>query len=526
MYTIIGKLHNKEEKGEICSFGMNRYGEELCNNGRMDIVGGKRMLEELDQVDRTKVFYYFEEISKIPRGSGNNTGISNYLVSFAKQHGLRVQQDEYENVIIWKAASAGNETKPTVILQGHMDMVCEKEADCVHDFQKDPLDLQIDGDYVYAKGTTLGGDDGIAVAYALAILDDDTLVHPPLEVVITTDEETGMDGAIGLDTSALQGTYFINIDSEEEGTILTSCAGGMSVNGTFPYRRIKTEGYVIELSICGLQGGHSGTEIDKNRESAVLLAGRILTELKHRKISYSLLELQGGQKDNAIPREAKVRFLVKTVDGIEDAILEITEMLKKELACSEPQVSFQFSVSEKTQVGVIEKEVTDKLVFFLEQAPFGVQKMSAAIPGLVESSLNLGICKTTEEEVFFSFSVRSSKKSYKDYVGKKLQDLIEILGGTFEKKSEYPAWEYRADSDLRDIMTEVYQQQYGKKPAIEAIHAGLECGILADKMPQLDMVSIGPDILDIHTPKERLVISSTRRVYQYIVTVLENICNR
>lgn len=478
----------------------------------------------LTELKPQKVFHYFEEISKIPRGSGNTTEISRYLVEFAKAHGLKYRQDEFENVVIWKDASVGCEGKPTVMLQGHMDMVCEKELASNHDFLKDPLELCVDGDYVYAKDTTLGGDDGIAVAYALAILEDDSLVHPPLEVVITTDEETGMDGAIGLSSEDLQSKYVINIDSEEEGTLLTSCAGGMTVNASFPIRKLKKEGYVVHITLSGLQGGHSGTEIDKNRENAVYMLGRMMTAMNHRNVEYRLMEINGGLKDNAIPRSAEMNVLVKEKEKSLAQINAIAEMIKKELQYSEPDATFTISVSEKQMTEIIEESVTKKVAFFLEQTPNGVQRMSAAIPGLVESSLNMGICKTDEHEVFFSFSLRSSIQSYKVYMRNKLMDLIQELGGIFEEKSEYPAWEYRADSKLRDIMVDVYKEQYGKEPKIEAIHAGLECGILAGKMPELDMVSIGPDIMDIHTPKERLVISSTQRVYEYLVRVLERIC--
>lgn len=478
----------------------------------------------LEGIDSTKVFEYFEQISRIPRGSGNNTAISNYLVDFAKEHKLAYKQDEYENVIIWKDASKGQEDKPVVILQGHMDMVCEKEADCNHDFTKEPLDLQIEGDFVYAKGTTLGGDDGIAIAYALAILADDSILHPALEVVITTDEETGMDGAIGLDTSVLKGSYLLNLDSEEEGTILTSCAGGMTVNGHFPWGKVEREGYPVTIEISGLQGGHSGTEIDKNRENAVLLLGRLLRELKEKNVKFYLAAVEGGLKDNAIPREAKAVIVVKEKTAAEQVLPQIAASLKKEMQSREKEMVISYETLEKTKTYVADQELTNNMLLFFELLPNGVQKMSAAIPGLVESSLNLGICKTTEEGLYVSFSVRSSVQSYKEYIGMQLKDLIRLFGGTFAKKSEYPAWEYRAQSKLRDIVAKVYEEQYKEAPVIEAIHAGLECGILSGKMPDLDMVSIGPDILDIHTPKERLSISSTKRVYQMVLGVLEQIC--
>lgn len=474
-------------------------------------------------IDNTRVFKYFEEISKVPRGSGNNKGISDYLVEFAKQHGLKYVQDACENVIIWKEASKGHEDKPGVILQGHMDMVCEKENDVYHDFTKEPLDLQKEGDFIFAKGTTLGGDDGIALAYALAILADDSLVHPPLEMIFTTDEETGMYGAIGLDTSVLNGKYMINIDSEEEGTLLTSCAGGMSVNGVFSSEKKEKTGDILSLTVSGLKGGHSGTEIEKNRENATLLTARILNGLEVSQIPFYLISIEGGQKDNAIPRETTVEIMVEDKNIVSEKIDEISNMLGREIQFQEPDFQVEVHWKEKECAMVYTKEFTKKLLFFFNHVPNGVQKMSSAIHGLVESSLNLGICHTNEEGIFVSFSLRSSLQTYKEYMCEKLKELIELLDGKFSKRSEYPAWEYRPDSKLREVMIKVFTEQYGKEPKIEAIHAGLECGILSGKKPDLDIVSIGPDIFDIHTPKERLSISSVQRVYQYLLEVLRTL---
>ncbi len=474
-------------------------------------------------IDNTKVFDYFEEISKVPRGSGNNKAISDYLVEFAKQHGLEYRQDACENVIIRKKASAGLEDKSGVILQGHMDMVCEKDNETCHDFTQEPLDLQKEGDFIFAKGTTLGGDDGIALAYGLAILADDSLVHPPLEMVFTTDEETGMYGAIGLDASVLNGKYLINIDSEEEGTLLTSCAGGMSVNGVFSDDKKEKTGDILSLTISGLKGGHSGTEIEKNRENATLLAARILNGLEVRKIPFCIISIEGGQKDNAIPRETTVEIMVEDKNAVSEMIDEINSLLNREIQFQEPDFQVKIGWKEKERAMVYSEEFTKKLLFFFNHVPNGVQKMSSAINGLVESSLNLGICHTNEEGVFVSFSLRSSLQTYKEYMCEQLKELIELLDGKFSKKSEYPAWEYRADSRLREVMIKVFKEQYDKEPKIEAIHAGLECGILSGKKPELDIVSMGPNILDIHTPKERLSISSVQRVYKYLLEVLRTI---
>lgn len=479
----------------------------------------------LENIDSTGVFGFFEQISRIPRGSGNNTQISNYFVQFAKEHNLSYIQDEHENVIIYKSASKGYENKPTVILQGHMDMVCEKSSKSSHDFRKEPLELQVEGDFIFAKDTTLGADDGIALAYALAILADDMLVHPPLEVVITTDEETGMNGALGLDTGKLKGSYLINLDSEEEGVLLTGCAGGMSVNARFPFNLVKKEGYAVTICVSGLKGGHSGTEIDKNRENAVLLLGRVLLELKDAGVCFYLGQIQGGEKDNVIPNEAQVTIVVKDLEKTEEVLQQVFASMEMELRQCEPDIQLSFSKEEKKLRAVSEEIFTKQMLLFLEQVPYGVQKMSASIPGLVESSINLGICRTDSDSIYFSFSIRSSLQSYKKYIGKKVRDLVEYLGGSYRFESEYPAWEYRPESQLREWMTEVFMKQYGKKPKVEAIHAGLECGILSGKMKDLDIISIGPDVFDIHTVHERLSISSTQRVYQYLLAVLRKVCD-
>lgn len=477
---------------------------------------------KLENLDDKKVFYYFEKISGIPRGSKYNTQISNYLVSFAEEHQLKYKQDEYENVTIWKAASEGYENCETVMIQGHMDMVCEKESNIKHDFTTEPLDLIVKDDFVYANGTTLGGDDGVAIAYALAILDDDTLSHPPLEVVITTDEEIGMDGAFGLDTSGLKAKYMLNIDSEEEGILLSGCAGGMTSTCILTKaNELKAEGTKLNIKISGLQGGHSGAEIHKNRTNANRLLGRVLGTLEGSKIEYFIIQMNGGLKDNAIPREAEMELVTKQEEQVKNLVEKFAAIIKRELRTSEPDVTITVEVKEAGSYEVWEKELEKKVYMMLTYAPNGIQTMSAEIDGLVESSLNLGIFKTEKEKVTFSFSVRSSVASYKKYLSEQLENLIVFLGGIYEKKGEYPGWEYNPNSKLRDMMCKVYKEQYGEEIKVEAIHAGLECGIIAEKMPELDIVSLGPDIFDIHTPKEKLSISSAKRVYEYIVTVLE-----
>lgn len=475
------------------------------------------MSRMLEFIDYKKIFYYFEEISNIPRGSGNNQQISDYLVDFAVKHELEYYQDKFLNVIIIKEASNGYEHVPPVILQGHMDMVCEKNDGSGHDFTKQGLDLKIDGDFISADQTTLGGDDGIAIAYGLALLDDDTLKHPRIELVITTDEEVGMDGAIGLNTDVLQSRCMINIDSEEEGVLLSSSAGGMTSVCTIPVQRTKTEGVMTEIRIKGLQGGHSGTEINKNRTNANMLLGRILFLLKQ-EVPFWLVTINGGQKDNAIPREASAVILTKQEPP--SLLKSIAEECIKELKVSEPALSVTQNQADVPEMPMTEKD-TDKILRFLLHTPNGVQTMSASIENLVESSLNLGILKTEEDKVIFSYSVRSSKNTYREFLSRRLQDLTNIFHGIYQVKGMYPAWEYNENSRLRTLMVQVYEEMYGERPAVEAIHAGLECGIISDKIPGLDIISMGPDIFDIHTPAERLSISSAKRVYDYLMRILE-----
>ena len=471
-----------------------------------------------------KVFYYFEELCKIPHGSYHTKQISDYLVQFAKERKLECSQDDSNNVVIRKAASAGYEDAPVVILQGHCDMVCEKTADSTHDFEKDGLDLMIEGDYVTANGTTLGGDDGIAVAYALAILDDDTLKHPALEVVITTDEEVGLLGAKALDCSQLKGKYLINMDSEEEGYLWVSCAGGLSAITTIPVRYQEVSGEKYELVISGLNGGHSGAEIDKNRANSNKLIGQALFTLEQ-DIPFCLTALEGGTKDNAIPRLSKAVFVADK--EAEEAIFAAAENLQNDWRTEYTGTDEGITVTVKkigeTTEKALEQVSQEKIIFFLVQVPYGIQKMSGNIEGLVETSTNIGIVKLSDDEFFARSSVRSSVEVARDALSDKIQYLTEFLGGEYEIQGAYPAWEYRKESPLRDKMVSVYEKMYGQKPAVVAIHAGLECGLFYKKIEGLDCVSLGPNMKDIHTSEEVLDIASTERVWNYLVKVLEQL---
>lgn len=482
-------------------------------------------IEELIKtVDYKDVLFYFAEISRVPRGSGHNGKISTYLVEFAKSHGLRYVKDAFENVIIYKPASPGYEGHTGVVLQGHMDMVCVAGEGVSHDFLNEPLSLFVDGDFIGARGTTLGGDDGIAVAYGLALLADETAKHPALEVVITTDEETGMYGAKGLDASLISGRYMINADSEDEGVALVSCAGGLRATGKLMLVREEALGKVLSFRIFGLLGGHSGAEIHKYRTNAIYLMARLLFDLKKEQ-EFMLLNMEGGEKDNAIPASAQVSLLIPP-DKEEEAVQAVSrlfEVYRRELCGGEPGMEFIFFKEDTGKwmrgdgkYAALCPETFGKFLFLLMQAPDGVQKMSHEIEGLVESSLNLGILSMSDKETVFHFSVRSCVGSYKYFLRDKLCDLFCFAGAHCEADSDYPAWEYRKDSVLREKFTEVFSQFYGRKPQIKAIHAGLECGLICEKIPDMDIVSIGPDMRDIHTPKERLCVSSALRVYRFL----------
>lgn len=483
---------------------------------------GEYYMGVLTNLEPVSVFKFFEEICGIPHGSGNMGRISDYLVDFARKRNLEVIQDELKNVIIIKEAAPGYEDAEPVIIQGHMDMVAVKKADCDIDFSKDGLDLRVDGDYIYAEGTSLGGDDGIAVAYGLALLDAEDILHPRLEVVITTDEEIGLLGAGGIDLSMLKGRTLINLDSEDEGIFLTSCAGGGRVECRIPVTFENRTGAGYEISLEGLLGGHSGVEINKERGNANVLLGRILTAAL-KEADVSVVSMGGGIADNVIAKEAKAVVVVEKEDckAFEECVSNLEKAVQGELSTKDPGVRIRLTTLEEKEYRALSRESMKKAAAGLFLMPGGVQAMSAEIDGLVQTSLNLGILSMDEEAVCLDFSVRSSVKSEKEMLVAKIESLAGLLGGTAEVSGEYPAWEYKKDSRIRGIMVDVYREMYGKEPVIEAIHAGLECGILSVKAPGLDCISLGPDMLDIHSVQEKLSISSTKRVWEFLLEVLK-----
>lgn len=476
----------------------------------------------LSNLEPQSVFHYFEEITKIPHGSGNVEQISNFLAAFAEERGLFHIQDAWKNVIIVKEATPGYEKEPAVILQGHMDMVAVKKPDCDIDMKAEGLRVAVDGDKIYAEGTSLGGDDGIAVAYALALLDSDSISHPKLEVIITVDEEVGMDGAREIDLSMLTGNRMVNLDSEDEGIFLTSCAGGARVKCDLKLETQRLEGLTYEVTVGGLLGGHSGGEIDKERGNSNCLFGRLLRRLCE-KMPVGLAELKGGLADNAIPRETVGLVVIDKTDSEKFAsVLDTVEKeIQSELSSKDPDVFIKATEKESVAMECTTAESTRKAANFLSAVPNGVQAMSADMPGLVETSLNLGILEYAGGELRAEFSVRSSVESAKNALIGKLFALTELAGGSNTVTGDYPGWKFRKDSPLREKMVRLYEEMYGKAPKVEAIHAGLECGILGSKISDLDCVSMGPDMRDIHTTEETLSISSTRRVWEYLVRLLE-----
>ena len=476
--------------------------------------------QRLAGLEPASVFGYFEKLCSMPHGSGNTKIISDYLVSFAREQGIRYIQDELNNVILFADGTAGYENHEPVIIQGHMDMVCEKDADCPINFETDGLDITHDGSYVFAKGTTLGGDDGIAVAYALALIADKSIPHPPLEVVITVDEETGMYGAAGIDLSMLRGRKLLNIDSEEEGVFTVSCAGGARANITLGADRHAVYGPCIKLVVDGLAGGHSGVEIDKGRANANKVMGEFLSEIK-KLMPLCLTGLEGGSKDNAIPRSCTATAVamgmeLERINGVAEAL-----QAKVRAEYNEPEALIYADNVDALGGNALSTQTTDKIIGLLCGAPNGIQAMCADMPGLVQTSLNMGVAKLGKEQFAMTFSVRSSVNGEKTELLERLEKLAGMYDAQYESKGHYPAWEYKADSELRDVMVSEYTKLFGTEPQVVSIHAGLECGLLGEKLDGLDAVSIGPEMHDIHTSRERLGIASTARMWEFIQAVLK-----
>ena len=458
---------------------------------------------------------FFEEFSKIPRGSGNTRAIADYLVNFAKERNLEVIRDESDNVIIRKSATAGYEGHPGVILQGHTDIVALKTPDCPINMEKEGLELYRDGDYLRARGTTLGADDGVAMAYAMAILDSDDVAHPELEAVFTSDEETGLLGATALDAGVLRGRMLINIDSDEEGIFTAGCAGGGRIDIGMTVKAKTYIGRIYTLSVSGFKGGHSGVEIHKNRANAIKTVAEILSKLESVRIG----KAESGSADNAIPSDAMLYFTTKS------SIFEISEVInsvKEALPAEEADAGFSVEMN-ISSAKLLTVDDSANIISLISEMPNGVTRMSEDIEGLVETSLNMGIIKLDDKSLALTISVRSAVGEEKAKLIAKIKEIASAHGASIGVRGEYPAWEYRKESRLREVMCKVYRDMYGKDATVVTIHAGLECGIFSDKIDGLDCISIGPDNRDIHTTNEHLSISSTARVYDYLLEILKNI---
>lgn len=507
----------------------------------------------LTGIQPEKVFFYFEQLASIPHGSGNTQQISDYLTAFARERGLAYRQDERGNVIIWQKGTPGYETSAPVILQGHMDMVTVQVDGCEKDMEREGLDLRVDGDDLLAEGTSLGGDDGIAVAYALAILDDPAIPHPPLEAVFTVDEEIGMLGADFMDMSDLKGRLLLNLDSEDEGIFTVSCAGGATAVCELPCRTEWVYGNVLHVELANFTGGHSGVEIDKGRGNAIRVMGRLLFEA-YQEIPFHLLSVSGGEKDNAIPKRSCAYLMVTPgqTKQLQSWFEQRTGALLREYRSTDPKTIFAVALAENQEEEAFTLESTRRVLDALTLMPEGIQRMSPEVEGLVQTSLNLGILETRtetktetetkseietetrpetksetktepekEQKVVLSWAVRSSSEAEKTHLLHQLQRMTELLGGSFSTSGVYPGWAYREDSRLREVMVTAYREQYGAEPVVEGIHAGLECGIFASRLENLDAVSIGPQMQNVHTAGERLSIASTERTWRLVLRTLE-----
>ncbi len=485
---------------------------------------------KLSNIEPQSVMKYFEEISAIPRGSGNEKQVSDYCVNFAKERGFEVRQDEVNNVVIKKNGTLGLEGKDVVALQGHLDMVCEKNKDTVHDFLTQGINLLVDGDFIKADGTTLGADNGIAVAMALALLDSKDIPHPPLEVIFTTDEEVGLLGAAELKTDDLKAKYMINIDSEDEGILTVSCAGGAKSFGKISFTKTSVDvaKYTqFVLRVKGLKGGHSGIDINKERGNANKLIARVLCKITEADFGTMVNSINGGAKDNAIPREAEAHIFIKN-ENVDKVVLEISkfnEMFKKELAVSDAGVELLIDkiADSEGKTDAIDTKDFASVLDVITLMPNGVLSMSLNIEGLVETSNNIGAVKTFGDYIEIACALRSSSLSRRNALVEQVQRLYDVVGGVNQMQGIYPGWEYKVDSKLRGVCKDVYKKITNKEAEVAAIHAGLECGLLLEKMGDVDVISIGPNMQDIHTPDEKISISSIERTYKFLIEVLQSL---
>lgn len=471
------------------------------------------------------VWKYFAEIAKIPHGSKNETAIIQYMILTANKLGLSVKKDSFGNVAVSKAATSGKENLPTIILQGHLDMVCEKNKDKVHDFEKDPIELVREGNILKANGTTLGADNGIGVAISLAIMEDKTLVHGPLEFLFTVDEETGLTGAQNLKSDFLKGKILMNLDSEEEGALYVGCSGGKDTIGTLKVQLENApSGYIpVQISISGLRGGHSGLDILTGRGNAIKMLNRVLLNLS-KSFDLKISKIEAGNKRNAIPREGDA-FVYIPKEKLSDARSIINNMdavFKSEYAVVDKGVTVK--ITETSGSGkVFSKAVSENLMNLLYALPHGVIAMSQDIPNLVETSTNLAIINTSDTEITISTSQRSSVETEKEDVVNQVRSTFLLAGSNVVHSDGYPGWKPNMSSKILSVSKDTYKKLYGKEPEIKAIHAGLECGIIGEKFPGMDMISMGPTLEAVHSPDEKIYIDTVEKFWKYLVEVLKSV---
>ncbi len=483
------------------------------------------MNEAILNLEPKSVWYYFKEILEIPRPSKKEDKIKAYLIDFGKKHNLETLTDEVGNVLIRKPATKGMENRKSVVLQSHMDMVCEKNSDTQHDFDHDPIEVYIEDGWVTAKGTTLGGDDGIGVAAALAILASDEIQHGPVEALFTVDEETGLTGAFGLKPGFLQSEILLNLDSEDEGQLFIGCAGGQDTQAWLPYDKVETpenhEAFTIK--VFGLKGGHSGDDINKNRGNANKILNRFLWENNH-KLSIKLHNFDGGNLRNAIAREAFATIMVpaEKADELKKAIETYRNTMKFEFHVTEPDLNITVESCDLPEF-VVDNESADLLYNALYACPHGVMAMSADIKDFVETSTNLASVKFQEDEIVITTSQRSSVESRKQSVTNMVTSVFNLAGGRTETSEGYPGWAPNPNSEIVDLTANLYKKLFNMEPEVLAIHAGLECGLIGDKYPGMDMISYGPTIKGAHSPDERMEIESVQKFWDLTLEILKNI---
>ena len=480
------------------------------------------MAFDYEKLEPSLIWKHFDRILKIPHCSGNEKELGDYIISQAKQLGLDWKRDDVGNVVVSKLASSGKENAPGVILQGHIDMVCEKNSDVEHDFNKDPIQAEKEGDWISAKGTTLGSDNGIGVAAALALMEDDIKVHGPLEFLFTVDEETGLTGATKISPDFLQGKILLNLDSEDEGAFTIGCAGGADSEIHFPLKRKEeSSGESFRLKIFGLRGGHSGIDIDKGRGNALKWLTRMLWQAG-RMSSFSLVGMEGGNKRNAIPREAWADMYVNPdqIESLETSFKQAFGDVYDEYKTVEQEAKFTFEKSDKKNGAPLTEDSQKIFLDFLLVLPHGVISMHPEIEGLVETSTNMAIVHTHQDHAQVVSSTRSSVQSALDATRNTIAALCEIAAADIAQPEGYPGWTPNLQSKLLQICKDVYSRKFQKEPEVAAVHAGLECGIIGEKFPGMDMISFGPTIEHPHSPEERVHVGSVGKFWDFLTEVL------